>query len=77
MLLKTSTQKKGEKRLPACRGEGSVVGLLLAARALLLRCAASTMLSSTLAMPNIAGRKALLLSDPISSNNLLQKATEN
>jgi hypothetical protein len=34
--------------LSACRGLGSVVGPLLAARALPLRCAASTMLSSTL-----------------------------
>jgi hypothetical protein len=40
----------------------SVVGPLLAARALPLRCAASAVLSSTLAMPNCGGRKALLLS---------------
>jgi hypothetical protein len=37
-----------EKNLIACRGLGRVVGPLLAARALPLRCAASTMLSSTL-----------------------------
>jgi hypothetical protein len=39
-------QKK--KNLIACRGLGGVVGPLLAARALPLRCAASTMLSSAL-----------------------------
>jgi hypothetical protein len=38
-----------KKKLSACRGEGSVVGPLLAARALLLRCAAGAVLSSTLA----------------------------
>jgi hypothetical protein len=41
------TQKK-KKNLIACRGLGRVVGPLLAARALPLRCAASTMLSSAL-----------------------------
>jgi hypothetical protein len=40
--------KKKKKNLSACRGEGSAVGPLLAARVLPLRCAASTMLSSTL-----------------------------
>jgi hypothetical protein len=40
--------KKKKKKLIACRGLGRVVGPLLAARALPLRCAASTMLSSTL-----------------------------
>jgi hypothetical protein len=39
---------KKQKNLIACRGLGRVVGPLLAARALPLRCAASTMLSSTL-----------------------------
>jgi hypothetical protein len=37
--------KKKKKKLSACRGEGSVVGPLLAARALSLRCAASTVLT--------------------------------
>jgi hypothetical protein len=41
-------KKKKKKKLIACRGLGRVVGPLLAARALPLRCAASTMLSSTL-----------------------------
>jgi hypothetical protein len=36
-----------KKKLSACRGEGSVVGLLLAARALPLRCAASAMITTT------------------------------
>jgi hypothetical protein len=36
-------QKKKKKNLSACRGEVSVVGPLLAARVLPLRCAASTM----------------------------------
>jgi hypothetical protein len=40
--------KKKKKNLIACRGLCRVVGPLLAARALPLRCAASTMLSSTL-----------------------------
>jgi hypothetical protein len=44
--------EKKKKKLSTCRGEGSVVGPLLAARALLLRCAASTVLNSTPAMPN-------------------------
>jgi hypothetical protein len=39
---------KKKKKLSACRGEGSLVGPLLAARALPLRCAASTMLIYTL-----------------------------
>jgi hypothetical protein len=37
-----------KKNLIACRGLGRVVGPLLAARALPLRCAASTVLSSAL-----------------------------
>jgi hypothetical protein len=41
-------KKKKKKNLIACRGLGRVVGPLLAARALPLRCAASTVLSSTL-----------------------------
>jgi hypothetical protein len=41
-------KKKKKKNLIACRGLGRVAGPLLAARALPLRCAASTMLSSTL-----------------------------
>jgi hypothetical protein len=41
-------QKKKKKKLIACRVLGRAVGPLLAARALPLRCAASTMLSSTL-----------------------------
>jgi hypothetical protein len=41
-------KKKKKKNLIACRGLGRVVGPLLAARALPLRCAASTMLSSAL-----------------------------
>jgi hypothetical protein len=42
-------KKKKKKNLSACRGLGRVVGPLLAARALpLLRCAASTVLSSAL-----------------------------
>jgi hypothetical protein len=40
--------KKKKENLIACRGLGRVAGPLLAARALPLRCAASTMLSSTL-----------------------------
>jgi hypothetical protein len=36
---------KKKKKLSACRGEGSAVGPLLAARALPLRCAASTVLT--------------------------------
>jgi hypothetical protein len=43
-----SKKKKKKKNLIACRGLGRVVGPLLAARALPLCCAASTMLSSTL-----------------------------
>jgi hypothetical protein len=46
-------------RLPWLRQCG---GPLLAARALPLRCAASAVLISTLAMPNCRVRKALLLS---------------
>jgi hypothetical protein len=41
-------KKKKKKNLIACRGLGRVVGPLLAARALPLCCAASTMLSTTL-----------------------------
>jgi hypothetical protein len=41
-------KKKKKKKSIACRGLGRVAGPLLAARALPLRCAASTMLSSTL-----------------------------
>jgi hypothetical protein len=41
-------EKKKKKNLIACRGLGRVVGPLLAARALPLCCAASTMLSSAL-----------------------------
>jgi hypothetical protein len=41
-------RKKKKKNLIACRGLGRVVGPLLAARALPLRCAASAMLSSAL-----------------------------
>jgi hypothetical protein len=37
--------KKEKGKLAVCRGEGSVVGPLLAARALPLRCAASTVLT--------------------------------
>jgi hypothetical protein len=37
--------KKKKKKLSACRGEGSAAGPLLAAHALSLRCAASTMLT--------------------------------
>jgi hypothetical protein len=44
----SSWKKKKKKNLIACRGLGRVVGPLLAARALPLRCAASTVLSSTL-----------------------------
>jgi hypothetical protein len=39
-------RRRRKKKLSACRGEGSVVGPLLAARALPLRCAASTMLTN-------------------------------
>jgi hypothetical protein len=42
-LLNSRTKKKN--KLPAFRGEGSAVGPLLAARALPLRCAASTVLT--------------------------------
>jgi hypothetical protein len=42
---KLKKKKKKEKKLPACRGEGSAAGPLLAARALSLRCAASTVLT--------------------------------
>jgi hypothetical protein len=41
-------KKKKKNNSIACRGLGRVVGSLLAARALPLRCAASTMLSSAL-----------------------------
>jgi hypothetical protein len=41
-------KKKKTKNLIACRGLGKVVGPLLAARALPLRCAASAVLSSAL-----------------------------
>jgi hypothetical protein len=41
-------KKKKKKNLIACRGLGRAVGPLLAARALPLCCAASTMRSSTL-----------------------------
>jgi hypothetical protein len=41
-------EEEKKKNLIACRGSGRVVGPLLAARALPLRCAASTMLSSAL-----------------------------
>jgi hypothetical protein len=44
--------------LAACRGEGSVAGPLLAARALPLRCAGSAVLSSTLAMLNCGAQGA-------------------
>jgi hypothetical protein len=47
-LLSAEQKKKKEKNLSACRGLGRVAGPLLAARALPLRCAASTMLSSAL-----------------------------
>jgi hypothetical protein len=43
-----TAQKKKKENLIACRGLGRVVGPLLAARTLPLRCAASTVLSSTL-----------------------------
>jgi hypothetical protein len=43
-----SVDKRKKKNLIACRGLGRVVGPLLAARALPLCCAASTMLSSAL-----------------------------
>ena len=45
---KKKEEEEKEKELSACRGEGSAVGPLLAARALPLRCAASTMLIYTL-----------------------------
>jgi hypothetical protein len=48
ILVPIIMRKKKKKKLIACRGLGKVVGPLLAARALPLRCAASTMLSSTL-----------------------------
>jgi hypothetical protein len=50
MLRRNQTKKRRrrKKNLIACRGLGRAVGPLLAARALPLRCAASTMLSSTL-----------------------------
>jgi hypothetical protein len=48
----TETVFAKKKKLSACRGEGSAVGPLLAARALPLRCAAGAVLSSALAMPN-------------------------
>jgi hypothetical protein len=44
--LQLGSEKK-RKKLSACRGEGSVVGPLLAAHALLLRCDASAMLNSS------------------------------
>jgi hypothetical protein len=47
-FLGRKKKKKKKKNLIACRGLGRVVGPLLAARALPLRCAASTMLSSAL-----------------------------
>jgi hypothetical protein len=46
--IHTRAGKKKKKNSSACRGLGRVVGPLLAARALPLRCAASTMLSSAL-----------------------------
>jgi hypothetical protein len=42
-------EEEEEEIISACRGEGSAVGPLLVARALLLCFAASAMLSSTLA----------------------------
>jgi hypothetical protein len=45
---KKEKKKKKKKDLIACRGLGRAVGPLLAARALPLRCAASTGLSSTM-----------------------------
>jgi hypothetical protein len=55
-------EQQQKKNLSACRGEGSLVGpLLLAARALPLRCAA--VLYEVLHWL-IAVRKAILLSDP-------------
>jgi hypothetical protein len=44
----SSHLKKKKRKINHCRGLGRVVGPLLAARALPLRCAASTMLSPTL-----------------------------
>jgi hypothetical protein len=46
--IKEEEEEEEEVAGNACRGEGSVVGPLLAARALPLRCAASTMLIYTL-----------------------------
>jgi hypothetical protein len=42
---KKKEEEEKEKELSACRGEGSAVGPLLAARALSLRCTASAMLT--------------------------------
>jgi hypothetical protein len=42
-LCEERKKEEEEKKLSACRGEDSVVGPLLAARALSLRCTASTM----------------------------------
>jgi hypothetical protein len=39
-------EEEEDKESPACRGEGGVVVPLLAARALSLRCAASTILTT-------------------------------
>jgi hypothetical protein len=53
---------RDERHPSACRGLGSAVGPLLASRALPLRCAASTMLSSALLAPDWdAGRRNLRL----------------
>jgi hypothetical protein len=43
--VSTKREERKKKKLSACRGEGSVVGPLLAAHALPLLCAASTMLT--------------------------------
>jgi hypothetical protein len=42
------SQGRRKEKLAACRGEGSAVGLLLAAHARLLRCAAGAVLSPAL-----------------------------
>jgi hypothetical protein len=68
-----TAKEEEKKKLSACRGEGSVVGPLLAARALPLRCAASTVLSSALAMPNCGAQGAPAVW-PYSSQRFLNRS---
>jgi hypothetical protein len=62
LLMYPKREERKKKKLSARRGEGSVVGPLLAARALPLRCAASTRLDCGSRMaPNLGRSGAQLL----------------